>query len=191
MTELPPTLEAAGLRLLRTEDARELHALVEANREYLARWLPWAGSQELPGTEEFIAETQDQRARNDGFQACVAPEGPIIGMAGFHSVNWVNRHTSIGYWLAEDHQGRGIKTTAVRALVDHAFGEWSLHRVEIHCAPANHRSRAIPERLGFREEVTLREAELVGGRYLDSVVYGLLEGEWKGRPAAGGQRRVE
>ncbi len=39
-------------------------------------------------------------------------------------------------------------TTAVRALVDHAFDEWNLHSIEIHCAPANHRSRAIPERLG-------------------------------------------
>ncbi len=62
-----------------------------------------------------------------------------------------------------------------------AFDEWNLHRIEIHCAPANHRSRAIPERLGFREEATLRETELVGGRYLDSVVYGLLEGESSSR----------
>jgi ribosomal-protein-serine acetyltransferase len=102
-------------------------------------------------------------------------------MVGFHSVSWGNRSTSIGYWLAEDHQGRGIMTTAVRALVDHAFDEWNLHRIEIHCAPANHRSRAIPERLGFREEGTLRETELVGGRYLDSVVYGLLEGKSSSR----------
>ena len=69
-------------------------------------------------------------------------------------------------------------TAVVSALLDHAFYEWELHRVEIHCAPENARSRAIPERLGFREEARLREAELVGGSYLDSVVYGLLEEEW-------------
>jgi len=179
LTELPPELGAAGLRLLRGEDAPELHALVEANREYLARWLPWAAEQVLPGTERFIAETEKQRARDDGFQACIAPEGPIVGVAGFHAIDWGNRRTSIGYWLSEDHQGRGLMTTAVRALVDHAFGEWDLHRLEIHCAPANRRSRAIPERLGFREEATLRETELVGDRYLDSVVYGLLADEWE------------
>jgi ribosomal-protein-serine acetyltransferase len=184
LTELSPELGAAGLRLLRAEDASELHALVEANREHLARWLPWAGEQDLPGTERFIVETQGQRARDDGFQACIAPAGPIVGMAGFHSIDWGNRRTSIGYWLSEDHQGRGLMTTAVSALIDHAFGERSLHRLEIHCAPANRRSRAIPERLGFREEATLRETELVGGRPLDSVVYGLLADEWKGRPAA-------
>jgi ribosomal-protein-serine acetyltransferase len=177
LTELSPRLDALGLRPLTLADAPELHALVEANRDYLAQWVPWAATQQLPETEKFIAETEEQIVRNDGFQVCIAPGGPIIGMVGFHSVSWGNRNTSIGYWLAEKAQGRGIMTTAVSALVDHAFEEWELHRIEIHCAPANHRSRAIPERLGFREEATLRETELVGGRDLDSVVYGLLKGE--------------
>lgn len=180
MTEFPSKLGALGLRPLKTADAPELHALIEANRDYLARWVPWAAAQQLPDTEKFIAETQEQLARNDGFQVCLAPEGLIIGMVGFHAVSWGNRSTSIGYWLAENHQGRGIMTTAVRALVAHAFDEWNLHRIEIHCAPANHRSRAIPERLGFREEGVLREAERIGRRYLDGVVYGLLDREWTG-----------
>lgn len=70
-------------------------------------------------------------------------------------------------------------TAAVRALVDHACGEWGLHRVEIHCASGNRRSRAIPERFGFRKEALLRETELMGGRYLDAVVYGVLDDEWR------------
>lgn len=172
----PPGLTELGVRPLEARDAEELQAAVEANRDHLARWLPWAPGQDLAACEKFIAEAEAQIARNDGFQAAIAPEGRIIGVAGFHSVDWINRNTSIGYWLAEHAQGKGTMTTVVRALVDHAFTEWNLHRIEIHCAPANHRSRAIPERLGFREEATLREAELVGGRYLDSVVYGLLEG---------------
>jgi ribosomal-protein-serine acetyltransferase len=173
-------LDSLGIRPVRAADGPELHALIEANRDHLSRWLPWAAGQDLAATEEFIARAEAQLARNDGFQAAIAPDGPIVGIAGFHAVDWVNRNTSLGYWLAEDAQGGGIMTAAVRALVDHAFDEWNLHRIEIHCAPANHRSRAIPERLGFREEATLRETELVGGRYLDSVIYGMLESEWGG-----------
>ncbi|HET7418336.1 MAG TPA: GNAT family protein [Solirubrobacterales bacterium] len=161
-------------------DAEELDALVAANRAHLSPWLPWAAGQDLAATRRFIAEAEEQLARNDGFQACIASQGAIVGIAGFHSVDWVNRSTSIGYWLAEDAQGRGTMTAVVRALVEYAIHEWELHRVEIHCAPENRRSRAIPERLGFREEATLRETELVGGRYLDSVVYGLLAPEWEG-----------
>jgi ribosomal-protein-serine acetyltransferase len=175
---LSPQLEDLGIRPLEAADAAELQALVEANRDYLAQWLPWAAGQDLAEAEKFIADAEAQLARNDGFQVKIAPEGKILGVVGFHSIDWNHRNTTIGYWLAEDAQGKGTMTTAVRALVDHAFSEWSLHRIEIHCAPANRRSRAIPERLGFREEATLREAERFGDRYLDSVVYGLLEGEW-------------
>lgn len=172
---LSPRLAELGVRPVEAADAAQLHALIEANRDYLAQWLPWAAGQDLPRTEQFITEAEAQRDRGDGFQAVIAPQGEIAGVAGFHSVDWVNRNTSIGYWLAEDAQGKGTMTTVVHALVNQAFAEWNLHRIEIHCAPANHRSRAIPERLGFREEAVLRETELVGGTYLDSVVYGLLK----------------
>jgi ribosomal-protein-serine acetyltransferase len=163
-------------------DATELYALIEANRERLAQWMPWAADQDLAGTERFIAEAEEQLAEENGFQAKIAPNGKIVGTVGFHKIDWINRNTSIGYWLAEQAEGKGTMTEVVRALLDHAFHEWELHRVEIHCAPDNHRSRAVPERLGFREEAQLRETELVGGCYLDSIVYGMLEGEW-GRSA--------
>jgi len=175
---LSPQLDSLGVRPLEATDAAELHALVEANREHLARWMPWAAGQDLAGTERFLAEAEEQLARDDGFQAKIAPAGEIVGVAGFHTVDRVNRNTSIGYWLAEEAQGKGTMTEVVHTLLDHAFGKWELHRVEIHCAPENRRSRAIPERLGFSEEARLRQTEHVGGRYLDSVVYGLLEGEW-------------
>jgi ribosomal-protein-serine acetyltransferase len=63
---------------------------------------------------------------------------------------------------------------AVQALVDHAFGQWKLHRVQIRAATDNARSRAIPERLGFEQEGLLREAEKVGDRYQDLVLYAKL-----------------
>lgn len=181
---LSPKLVTLGIRPLEAGDAAELYALIEANREHLARWLPWAADQDLAATERFIAEAEEQLAGDNGFQAAIAPEQEIVGVVGFHSIDWVNRNTSLGYWLAESAQGKGIMIDAVRALLDHAFYEWELHRLEIQCAPGNRRSRAIPDRLGFREEGRLREAERVGGRYLDSVVYGLLEEEWGRRGSA-------
>jgi ribosomal-protein-serine acetyltransferase len=66
----------------------------------------------------------------------------------------------------------------VRLLVGHALSVWQLNRVEVRAAVENRRSRAIPERLGFRQEGTLRQAELVDGRYLDSVMYSMLAADW-------------
>jgi len=65
-------------------------------------------------------------------------------------------------------------TRAVRVLTEHALFAWELNRIEIRAAVENSRSRAIPERLGFHPEGTLREAERVGGRYLDLALYAML-----------------
>lgn len=162
------------LRLLEHRDAAELHALIEANCPYLARWLPWAAAQTPADTEEFVVRTRAQLAANDGFQVAVVAAGEIAGVVGFHGVDWDNRRTSIGYWLSEDRQGRGTMTAAVQLLTEHALGVWGLERVEIRAAVENRRSRAVPERLGFREEATFRRAERVGDRQLDCVVYSMI-----------------
>jgi ribosomal-protein-serine acetyltransferase len=166
--------DGAYLRLLEEPDAEELHELVDRNRAHLAEWMPWAADQTLEQTANFIRAALRRHAERNGFEMALVLDERIIGAAGFAGIDWVARATSVGYWLGEEHQGRGLMTRAVKSLVDHAFDELELHRVEIQAAKDNLRSRAIPERLGFQEEGTLREAERVAGRYLDLVVYGLL-----------------
>jgi ribosomal-protein-serine acetyltransferase len=169
-----------ALRLLEESDADELFAVVDANREQLATWMPWARRDRAPeDTLPFIRATRKQIADNDGLQTTVVdPGGAIVGMVGMHRVDWADGRTSVGYWLARDAQGRGVMTEAVRAYVDYAFATLGLHRVVIEAAVENARSRAIPERLGFREEGVLREVERVGERMLDHVVYAMLVADW-------------
>ncbi len=178
MRDRLPVSDGSELRLLEEADADELHRLIEANRAQLAHWMPWAADQTPEATLAFIRLTRRQWQANEGFQPALICDGAIVGMAGFPGINWPHGSTTIGYWLDGAHQGRGLMTRAVRALVDLAFGELELHRVEIRAAADNRRSRAIPERLGFREEGVQREVERIGTRYNDLVVYGLLAPEW-------------
>ncbi len=166
------------LRPLETSDAPELYALIAANRDCLAAWMPWARGQTLSDTEEFIRRASDQLADDNGFQAAIVEGGQIVGVAGFHGVDRANRSTSIGYWLSEPAQGHGLATETVRGLIDHAIVCWRLNRVEIRAGVENRRSRAIPERLGFGFEGVLREAERVGERYVDQAVYAILCRDW-------------
>lgn len=168
------------LRLLEESDADELYAVIAANRAYLSRWMPWAPNQTLDGTLAFIRTSRRQLADNQGFQTAVIQADGIVGVLGFHQIDWQNRSTTIGYWIAEAAQGRGTITRAVAALVTHAFQVWRLNRVEIRAAVDNERSRAIPRRLGFVEEGVLRQSELVGDRFVDHVVYSVLAREWSG-----------
>jgi ribosomal-protein-serine acetyltransferase len=167
------------LRLLEESDAEELYALIDRNRPYLARWLGWVeATRSADDVLSWIRTTRKQIADNNGFQVAIVEEANLIGVLGFNSIDWRHGSTEIGYWLAEDRQGRGTMTEAVRALTAHAFDVWNLNRVVIQCAVANPRSRAIPERLGFREEGILRQGERIGDRYEDSAVYAMLAKEW-------------
>jgi ribosomal-protein-serine acetyltransferase len=175
----------AELRLWEASDSAELTALIAANREHLARWMPWAETHGFDDAVDHLEEKRLQVEANDGFEAAVVLAGRVAGVTGFHAVDWINRSTSIGYWLAADAEGRGLMTAAVTALLDHAFFEWDLHRVIIEVVVGNERSQAIPERLGFRQEAILREAKLVGGRHQDTRLYAMLAPDWAARADAG------
>ena len=172
-----PVLEAdlgdgRSLRQLDDGDAEELFELIDANRAHLANWMPFVSQTHASPTRSRSSAPRAARPRRTA--ACSSrssASGRIIGVAGFHGIDWTRRSTSIGYWLAAAHQGAGTMTSAVAAMLDHAFGPWDLARVEIRAGVANRRSRAIPERLGFREEGVLRAAERIGTRVIDHVVY--------------------
>lgn len=173
-----PLANGCALRLLDESDTNELHSLIEVNRAYLARWMPWAQEQSREDTLSFLRGTRLQLAANNGFQMALSEHDRIVGVAGFHRVDWSDRSASIGYWLAQAQQGRGMMSSAVRALLDYAFGTWRLTHVEIRADVENRRSRAIPERLGFSYQGVLERAELVGERCVHHAVYAMLAGDW-------------
>ena len=124
--------------------------------------------------QRYIRSSLGQFVENNGFQAGMWYRGTLAGIIGYQGVDWVNRSTALGYWVGASCQGKGLVTKACSALIDPAFREWRLNRVEIRCATGNDRSQAITERLGFTQEGTLRGAEwalrsLCGSRGLQRV----------------------
>lgn len=177
--KIDPEIE---LKMLKPEDAEDLFILVESCREYLNRWLPWiAGTTSTEQTEEFISFAQNQLAQQEGYQAGLWYRGELAGTAGFVYIDKVNRSGSIGYWLGEKYQGRGIMTRTCRALIKYAFEELNLERISIRCAEENHRSRAIPERLGFVCRGSAKKAEWLPNVIVDHLVYVLTRQEWASR----------
>ncbi|QSO49915.1 GNAT family N-acetyltransferase [Alicyclobacillus mengziensis] len=167
------------IKLLEPRDADAMFALTEGSRTYLRQWLPWVdATQTVDDSKAFIQSTLQQFAANNGFQAGILYRGELAGVIGFHGVSWTNRSTSIGYWLGERFQGQGIMTCVCRAMVNIAFEEYGLNRVEIRAAVENHKSRAIPERLGFQQEGVCRQAEWLYDYFVDHVVYGMLAADW-------------
>jgi RimJ/RimL family protein N-acetyltransferase len=113
----------------------------------------------------------------------------LLGGTGLHT-RIGERQLEIGYWLHKDYINRGLITESTAALVKVAFEVIHIHRVEIHCDPRNHASAAIPRKLGFTHEGTLRQKTPFRERWSDSMIWGLLEEEYPSSPAAQAQIKV-
>lgn len=171
--------DGVEVRVLEPEDADEVFSLVDGDRERLREWMPWVDSTASPAdTRAFIESARASQTDLDGLGIYV--DGAYAGGIGLR-VQPLNRHGEIGYWIGSAWEGRGLVTRACRALIRHAFDELNVHSVEIRVAPHNVRSRAIPERLGFTQEGVQREAGRTDGQgFVDLIVYGILDREWRG-----------
>jgi ribosomal-protein-serine acetyltransferase len=160
--------------------AEEATAIVLRNLAHLRAWMPWAvEGYSVEDARDFIKRNLRQFAAGEGFAAFIFHEGRFAGTVALNSINWANRKTEIGYWLSADLQGRGIITRCCRALVNHSFRDLKLNRVEMFVGVENARSRAVPERLGFRGEGLLRQAEWLHDHFIDLVLYAMLADDWK------------
>jgi ribosomal-protein-serine acetyltransferase len=167
------------MRQFRMEDAEPTFALVNRHRAYLREWLPWVDhTYSSADVREFITRATDQWEANQGPQTAIWMDGSICGSFGCHPIDWPNHNTSIGYWIVPELQGKGIVTRCAVSMLQYLFEDLGLHRVEIRCGTGNTRSCAIPKRLGFQREGVAREAERVGDRWVDLVIWSMLAKEW-------------
>jgi ribosomal-protein-serine acetyltransferase len=183
--------EEIVLKILEGDDAPALFDLVENNRSYLREWLPWVDTNAtIEESKAFIQSTREQYEQKLGFQCGMWFHNQLVGIIGFQRIDWMNRNVEIGYWISAEHQGFGIVTKSCQTLVDYAFNEYQLNRVQIRCATENKKSCAIIERLGFMKEGITRQAEFLYDHYVDLFIYGMTADEWKIRHSIEAHRDV-
>ena len=149
-----PRLTVRGYK---PDDVAAMDEVIPANRAHLERFMPWAREEPI-GTHkrtELVAEFIAKFAAREDFTMGIfdGQTGAYLGGTGLHSRQGPGV-LEIGYWLAEDAQGKGLITEAAAALTRVAFSFAHAPRVEIRCEPANERSRGVPQRLGFVLEDT-------------------------------------
>ncbi|MEL3971459.1 GNAT family protein [Rossellomorea oryzaecorticis] len=169
-----------SLKLVDLNDSEEMFQLVDTARDHLKEWLGWVDyTKKVEDSKEFIQGCMRSYAENKSMNTVILYKGKMVGTAGYNSIDWSNKTAYIGYWLHQDYQGNGIMTRVAKALTEYAFEYHKLNKVDIRAAKGNKKSRSIPERLGFVEEGTIRQAEWLYDHYVDHVVYGMLQDDWK------------
>ena len=182
------------LRCWQPSDAPLLADAVTASLDHLRPWMPWAHA-EPEALETKVQRLRSFRARFDLDQdyvyAIFTPdESEVVGGKGLHP-RIGEGALEIGYWINARHAGRGYATEASAALTRTAFEINGVERMEIRCDPANERSAAVPRKLGYTLDATLRSnVRGVDGGMRDTQVWSLLRGEYPASPSASAEMQA-
>jgi ribosomal-protein-serine acetyltransferase len=169
-----PCAEGVDLVLRDLSTTVEMHELTVANIDRLRRWEQWAQPEPtLPRTFEFTQRRLDCFTAGAALPCAISLDGALVGAVEL-GIDAASATGELSVWLAAQAEGRGVARAACEAVLDHAFGQAHLQRVEARIATTNHRSRRLAEQLGFTLEGTLRSACTVGAERYDLAVYGLL-----------------
>ncbi|NII10945.1 GNAT family N-acetyltransferase [Oleiagrimonas sp. C23AA] len=172
---LPPPDALPGLRLYRTHEAAHLRALIQGAMADLSRWLAWCSpSYDLADAHRFIADSHRHARQPLGpFELAITVDDVPVGSLGVHPVTLQPRVVSLGYWIGQEHAGRGLVTKAARQAAAWACRELQAQRVEIVAATHNLPSRHVAERLGARLQPDAARQVTEYGNVVPAVLYQL------------------
>lgn len=175
------------VRCYSPSDAPRLAESITESIEHLRPWMPWIYSEPEP-IEEKVQRLKRFRGLFDLGQDFVygifnLDETKLLGGTGLHT-RLGESELEIGYWIHKDYINQGLVTESTAALIKVAFKLIHVHRIEIHMDPANTASAAVPRKLGFTHEGTLRGKLQFRDAWRDSMIWGLMDSEYPDSPSA-------
>jgi len=112
-------------------------------------------------------------------------DGAFLGAATLSNIRrGPAQMANLGYWIGPNHARQGYMTEAVSALVEFAFDEMELSRIEAACLPENKPSRGLLERCGFKYEGVAQSYLQIAGRWRTHVLYANLRHDRRGKTDA-------
>lgn len=103
-----------------------------------------------------------------------------VGILRLSNLDWKNKNVTLGFKIdKKEHRGKGIGTDAYMAIIRYCFDELGLHRIKSSYLDFNAASQAVHKKCGFVEEGRMRESHYQNGRWVDLILTGLLEEEYR------------
>lgn len=155
------------------DDEPEFLAAVAASRELHAPWVA------PPASRVAFAAYLDRLRQPSHAGFFLRAEGRLAGVININNiVMGAFRSGYLGYYAFTGSEGRGHMLAGLRLVLDRAFGDLGLHRVEANIQPDNLRSLALVHRLGFTHEGFSRRYLFVDGAWRDHERYAMLVDDW-------------
>jgi RimJ/RimL family protein N-acetyltransferase len=160
-------------------DAPALSALIAESLAELRPWMAWASAepQSLDERRSYLRSMILSEASGSDRIRAILVDDEIAGSLGLHR-NIGPNAWEIGYWLATDHTGAGITTTAVRLLCAEAFSDPATTHLEIHHASSNTASAAVALRAGFTHTTSIPRTKLAPNDSTTEHIWHLTRTDW-------------
>lgn len=105
---------------------------------------------------------------------CDKTSGDVMGIFSLYFINKNHKRAELGYWLLPPYWNKGFATEAITAILNYAKKELNLHRISAEIEPANTASLKLLQKLGFKQDGTLRDYELKNGLFQDLEIWSVL-----------------
>jgi len=172
-----PEFESKNLlfRKLTTEDSRDIF-FIRSNDEVM-RFLDTTRHITIEDSLKMLVTVEESYKNKTGINWAIIEKlsGTFIGYFGFWRIIPEHCRAEIGYALKPEFWGKGIMTETLITMIKFGFKGLRLHSIEANVNPDNIASIRVLEKTGFRKEAYFRENYLYNNKFLDSVIYSLLE----------------
>ncbi|MEV0715806.1 GNAT family protein [Asanoa sp. NPDC050611] len=167
------------IRRIEASDAAALAAVYVANKEFLAPFEP-------PRAETFytpagqLTRIEEANADPQLYRCVIEADGELVGMISLSVIERGPAESAhLGYWVARSVNGRGIASKATALMVQTAFGEFGLHRLQAGTLLDNAGSQKVLARNGFERIGVARDFLRINGRWQDHILFQLVNDEWE------------
>jgi ribosomal-protein-alanine N-acetyltransferase len=176
-----PEFESRRLsfRQLMAFDAQDLFEI--RSDDEVMRFMDIKKFESINDAVKMINSVSDDYANQKGISWAIVEKGSskLAGYFGFWRMIPEHCRAEIGYALKRNFWGKGIMAETLSAMMEYGFEKINLHSVEANVNPENINSIKLLEKTGFKKEAYFKENYLFNGKFLDSVIYSLLENEFK------------
>ena len=171
MSEVITINDTLELRAVEEQHVTPLHQLVLKNKSWLQQSLNWPQFASEEDTRKNVQGNMMLHQRGYAKMFLIFAQENVVGVISFNQIEPLNKAAYIGYWLDEEHQGKGIMSQALQALIHHYAQRQEIRRFVIKCRVENVESNQVALRNGFQLEGCMQQAEFLNGDYYDVNLY--------------------
>ena len=171
------TAKIVRVRPFEMDDAANFVAAARESASSVGKWMDWCHADySIEEAQTWIESCRRKRAEGRAYEfALVDPKtDELVGGAGVNQINIDHNFANIGYWVRPSHEGRGIATAAVKLLIEFAFKDYGLTRMEIVLQTDNVSSRRVAEKAGATLETIARNRIFSHGKPREAAIYVLF-----------------